>query len=481
MVILGQTFVALNFAELSSHFPVAGSIYQWSKRLSNRTLGWFTGWIYFWAGVDHGDRGRGHRARSCCRRSGPTRSSSPTRRRSAASTCIVHRPRWSCSSTTLINVGGVRLLAIINNIGVGAEILGMLVFAPDPAVLRQPPVAGGPVRHRRTRAASPTATTSRCSSWASFMALFVVYGFDTAGTFGEETIDAEPPGAARPAVRDLAVGHRRRDLPARGDPVVPGHRAPRSRRARRSASRSRTRSSRTCTFAIGGITLGDLYLFVILIAVFVCTLAIQGASDAPDVLDGPRPAPAAGRPVGPRQPHAADPGQRGDRGRRSSRRSRSSSSAPGRRSTSRSRRPGLIYIALLPVQLRRARSRAAAAGPTRAPGSTSAAGARSSTSSRWSGARLMVINIAIWTDPNLFGVLRRRPAGTRGRTRSSTRSSRSVGTDAGRACRRGRSSRRVVGVVAGRRRACTTWSRSAARPTRSSVEADAATGEAVIG
>ncbi len=48
MVIIGQSFVALNFAELSSHFPVAGSIYQWSKRLSNRTLGWFTGWIYFW-------------------------------------------------------------------------------------------------------------------------------------------------------------------------------------------------------------------------------------------------------------------------------------------------------------------------------------------------------------------------------------------------------------------------------------------------
>ena len=43
--------MALNFAELASHFPVAGSIYQWSKRLSNKTLGWFTGWFYFWAGV----------------------------------------------------------------------------------------------------------------------------------------------------------------------------------------------------------------------------------------------------------------------------------------------------------------------------------------------------------------------------------------------------------------------------------------------
>ena len=51
IIILGQTLVALVFAELSSHYPVAGSIYQWSKRLSNRTLGWFTGWFYFWAQV----------------------------------------------------------------------------------------------------------------------------------------------------------------------------------------------------------------------------------------------------------------------------------------------------------------------------------------------------------------------------------------------------------------------------------------------
>lgn len=35
LVVLGQLFVAVNFAELASHFPVAGSIYQWSKRLSN--------------------------------------------------------------------------------------------------------------------------------------------------------------------------------------------------------------------------------------------------------------------------------------------------------------------------------------------------------------------------------------------------------------------------------------------------------------
>ncbi len=51
IVIGGQLLVALVFAELASHYPVAGSVYQWSKRLSHRTLGWFTGWFYFWAQV----------------------------------------------------------------------------------------------------------------------------------------------------------------------------------------------------------------------------------------------------------------------------------------------------------------------------------------------------------------------------------------------------------------------------------------------
>ena len=189
LVILGQTFVALNFAELASHFPVAGSIYQWSKRLSNRTLGWFTGWIYFWAGVitvtavavtvplvavDD---------LWAIKLSDPSIPLGPRQP-------VVHRRSSRSSSRPLINVAGVRLLSIINNIGVAAEILGMLVFAlillffanhQPPSVLFDTSVHEKPRR---------TATTCRSSLVGVFMALFVVYGFDTAGTFGEETIDA---------------------------------------------------------------------------------------------------------------------------------------------------------------------------------------------------------------------------------------------------------------------------------------------------
>src|SRR4029077_17617170 len=51
IVVVGQLIIGLNFAEVSSHFPVAGSVYQWTKYLSNRTYAWFTGWIYLFAGL----------------------------------------------------------------------------------------------------------------------------------------------------------------------------------------------------------------------------------------------------------------------------------------------------------------------------------------------------------------------------------------------------------------------------------------------
>ena len=242
-----------------------------------------------------------------------------------------------------------------------------------------------------------------------FMALFVVYGFDTAGTFGEETIDAEPPGAARRPVVDLALGHRRRRLPARRDPVVPGHRRRRWPRARRSASRSPT----TIKDNLTSDDRRDHARRALPVRHPRVGLRLHpgdpGRDDPADVLDGPRPAPAARRACG------------------------ATSTTPSRRRPTRPIAVGVLaalpilvtgplggfYLVdrgdrddlpqLLPVQPRRPRSRAGAAGRTRRPGSTSAAGARSSTSSPWSGAALMIINIGLWTGPGPVRRLRRRP------------------------------------------------------------------------
>jgi amino acid transporter len=275
LVILGQTFVALNFAELSSHFPVAGSIYQWSKRLSNKTLGWFTGWIYFWAGVI---------TVTAVAATVPLVLSTiyPDQIKLSDPSPVPGIDMWSFLSlaalvtTTIINTIGVRLLAAINNIGVGAEIVGMLVFAlillffanhQSPAILVD------------TSYTSGLANGNYLAVFlvGMFMALFVVYGFDTAGTFGEETVDAsrQAPRGVLSAIWIsgvvggiflLAVTLSFKDVGAAiaegqafGFPIA-------------------TTIKDNLTFAIGGVTLGDLYLVVILIAVYVCTLAIQGAT-----------------------------------------------------------------------------------------------------------------------------------------------------------------------------------------------------------
>ncbi len=275
LVILGQTFVALNFAELSSHFPVAGSIYQWSKRLSNRTLGWFTGWIYFWAGVI---------TVTAVAATVPLVLSTiyPDTIKLADPSPIGALDMQSfiglvvLVTTTVINILGVRLLSIINNIGVAAEILGMLVFAllllffannQSPSVLFDSSYTSG----------LADGNYFAVFLVGMFMALFVVYGFDTAGTFGEETVDASrqaPRGVLSSiwlsgivgAIFLLAVTLSFKDIAAAvaegqafGFPIA-------------------TTIKENLTFAIGGVTVGELYLVVILVAVYVCTLAIQGAT-----------------------------------------------------------------------------------------------------------------------------------------------------------------------------------------------------------
>jgi amino acid transporter len=177
----------------------------------------------------------------------------------------------------VINVAGVRLLAIINNIGVAAEILGMVVFALILLFF---------ANHQSPSVLVDTSYTSDLGGWnylpvfavGAFMALFVVYGFDTAGTFGEETLDAgrqAPRGILSAiwlsgivgAIFLLAVTLSFQDMGAAvksgqefGFPIA-----------------DTIKSNLTFAFP-GGFTMGDLYLVVILIAVFVCTLAIQGAT-----------------------------------------------------------------------------------------------------------------------------------------------------------------------------------------------------------
>ncbi|MFI5261992.1 MAG: amino acid permease [Candidatus Limnocylindrales bacterium] len=266
LVVFGQLFVAVNFAELASHFPVAGSIYQWSKRLSHRTLGWFTGWFYFWAGVI---------TVTAVAATVPLVLSSIL---GVDGTQTYGPFTWSVwvalvilVITTIINAFGVRLLSIINNIGVAAEIVGMLVFGLILLIF---------YNHQPLSVLTDTFGTESQTSGnylpvfaiAAFMSLFVVYGFDTAGTFGEETV-----GASRHAPRGILSAILLSGFIGAIFLLAVILATPDIQAEMTAASKGASPIADAIVGSMGTF-LGNIYLSVILAAVFVCTLAIQGAT-----------------------------------------------------------------------------------------------------------------------------------------------------------------------------------------------------------
>src|ERR1700689_2304251 len=166
IVAAGQMLVALNFAEVSSHFPVAGSVFQWTKYLAGRPYAWFTGWIYIFAGV------------------------------LTVTAVVITLPLtilpmlnlmgWNLNAgahsdqiwvavitlivITVLNIYSVKVVAVVNNTGVFFEIVGLVVFAVVMLIV-----------HRHQSISIVTNTGGLHLGFGSFflamfMSLFVIYG-----------------------------------------------------------------------------------------------------------------------------------------------------------------------------------------------------------------------------------------------------------------------------------------------------------------
>ena len=200
IVVVGQLLVGLNFAEVSAHFPVAGSVYQWTKYLSNRTYAWFTGWIYLFAGVLTVAAVVATVPLvliPLLNNLGMSIGTDLDTERNVAAIVLL--------STTLLSIFGVRIVAFVNNTGVVFEILGMVVFAlvlllfyhhQSVSVLVDGSYLGSGFN---TQAGTFLA--------AMFMSLFVIYGFDTASTLAEETKNPrrEAPRAVLASIIGAAI------------------------------------------------------------------------------------------------------------------------------------------------------------------------------------------------------------------------------------------------------------------------------------
>jgi urea carboxylase system permease len=200
VVAIGQFIIALNFAEVASHYPITGSVFQWTKYLARRSYSWFTGWIYLFAGILTVTSVVATIPLALI----PAIDGLPT---------LVGQTAWNISLTlhtelvvalitlvviTVLNIYGVKLVAVINNTGVIFEILGMFVFALILAIFHNHQGV-----HVITNSAGLPVTGSTFLA-AMFMSLFVIYGFDTAATLAEETHN--PRSAAPKAVLYSVIG-----------------------------------------------------------------------------------------------------------------------------------------------------------------------------------------------------------------------------------------------------------------------------------
>jgi urea carboxylase system permease len=193
IVALGQILVALNFAEVSSHYPVAGSVFQWTKYLAGRPFAWFTGWIYIFAGV--------LTVTAVVVTIPLTVLPALDNMGWHVNAGALHDQIWVAAITlvviTILNIFSVKLVATVNNTGVFFEIVGMVVFAIIMLI----------VHHHQSISVVTNSggihVTLPAFFAAMFMSLFVIYGFDTASTLSEETHD---PRRRAPQAVLLSVG-----------------------------------------------------------------------------------------------------------------------------------------------------------------------------------------------------------------------------------------------------------------------------------
>jgi urea carboxylase system permease len=271
LVFLGQLAVALCFAEMAGQFPLAGSVYQWSKQIAEPTTSWMAGWIIVigsivtaaavavayqiilpqvWTGFEIVG--------------GPSdvgQTSTPAGAKNAILLAL-----GLVVFTTIVNIVGVKLMAKINNFGVAVELTAVTLLIIALAVHI----------HRGPQVVFDTNGTGAGQPWgyfgaflvASLMSAYVFYGFDTAGSLAEETHEPRRH-APRAIIRALTAA-----FVAGGLLMLVGMMAV----GNIHAPELSTSGMPYLVKSTLGTQLGDAFLICSAIAITVCCLAVQTAA-----------------------------------------------------------------------------------------------------------------------------------------------------------------------------------------------------------
>ncbi|HZE01924.1 MAG TPA: amino acid permease [Pseudonocardiaceae bacterium] len=185
LVFAGQVCVALVFAELAASWPLAGCIYQWSRRLAGETVGWFAGWAMMigyvvsvaaigialqvvlpsvWSGFQ-------------------IIGTDPSITSASGAANGILLGSVLIALATVISAVGVRFMALINGIGVTCELVGVVLLL----VLLFSHAQRGPGVVTKTLNVSGNSPYLYAFLASTLMAAYVMYGFDSAAELSEET------------------------------------------------------------------------------------------------------------------------------------------------------------------------------------------------------------------------------------------------------------------------------------------------------
>ena len=202
----GQLMVALCFAELAARYPVAGSVYNWSKRLAGPTVSWLAGWMMLTASVvTLAAVALAYQVTLPQIWSGFQLVGDGTGASFGMSALI-----WGgilIVFTTVVNAFGVTLMARINSAGVFIELVAAVLLVVILAVN----IVNPPSVLLDTSGYGEGISGGYFGAFliAAIASAYVMYGFDTASSLGEETVDPRrtgPTAILRAVIASFVIG-----------------------------------------------------------------------------------------------------------------------------------------------------------------------------------------------------------------------------------------------------------------------------------
>ena len=191
LVLVGQLFVCLIFAEVASEYPIAGGIYQWTRNLAGERYAWFSGWMYMWAMLINIAAATG----------ATTLFMAPLFGYSVTRTSTILTVVVLLAIAALINFVGVRWVGRFSRLGVVAELLGTVVLGVIFLI---------GYRHNSISTIFHSLGVGSGSYGGAFLAaalfgVWCLYGFEACGDVAEEVRDPSR-SVPRSMILSLVIG-----------------------------------------------------------------------------------------------------------------------------------------------------------------------------------------------------------------------------------------------------------------------------------